>query len=561
VGTKPTSAVPIFLLVVGCGTALAFSAPAGRSLPADAVEPERLPWLIARSSVAFQAGIVAGPVVGGFLFTVDARLPFAAVALLLVVMSTAVMMVRLTSQPRRRRRPGEADEPEVLLARAAQEAGVGSSIGITTSTSHEGLHEATEGLRFVRSQPILLGAISLDLLAVLFGGAVALLPAIAKDRLGVGVVGLGWLRAAAGMGAGAATAVLTIRPITRGVGRTLLAVVALFGVFTIVLGVTRDFAVAFVAIVALSAADAISVFIRATLVPLLTPGAKRGRVLAVENVFIGGSNELGAFESGVAGQLLGTSGSVVLGGVTTIAVALGWWYLFPMLRDLDGFPVSADLEDSCTAPGPGDDVKHVVASGYDRIAERYADWSPATPSGPKTKYLNVALRLVPSGGEALDLGCGTGQHLTRHLVAHYRVTGVDLSSRSIALARQQVPEADFLLADMATLDLPSGSFDLITAFYSFIHVPRREHPAVLARIRSWLRPGGVLIATMAAGAGGEGVEQDWLGTPMYWSNWDAQTNRRLITDAGLELLDAVEETELEGDVSVTHLWVVARRPD
>jgi hypothetical protein len=188
-----------------------------------------------------------------------------------------------------------------------------------------------------RKKPVL-GAISLDLFAVLFGGAVALLPAIAKDKLGVGAVGLGWLRAAGGLGAAAMTVGLAVRPITRRVGRTLLIVVAAFGVFTLVLGLTRSFVIAFLAMAALSAADAVSVFIRATLVPLVTPQDKRGRVLAVENVFIGASNELGAFESGVAGAVIGTTGAVVLGGVGTLAVALGWWRLFPSLRDVDTFP-------------------------------------------------------------------------------------------------------------------------------------------------------------------------------------------------------------------------------
>ncbi len=194
----------------------------------------------------------------------------------------------------------------------------------------------------MRDEPILLGAISLDLFAVLFGGAIALLPAIAKDRLGVGAVGLGWLRAAGGIGAGAMTLGLAVRPITRRVGPKLLVTVALFGVFTIVLGVTHNFGVAFVAILALSAADAISVFIRATLVPLITPASKRGRVLAVENVFIGASNELGAFESGVSGQLLGTTGSVVLGGIATLAIAIGWRFVFPSLRRVDRFPTPDD---------------------------------------------------------------------------------------------------------------------------------------------------------------------------------------------------------------------------
>jgi hypothetical protein len=123
----------------------------------------------------------------------------------------------------------------------------------------------------------------------------------------------------------------------------LLGVVALFGVFTIVLGVTRSFVVAFIAMAALSGADAVSVFIRATITPLVTPPDKRGRVLAVENVFIGASNELGAFESGVAGQVLGPSGAIVLGGMATLAIAGTWWALFPALRDVDAFPTSADV--------------------------------------------------------------------------------------------------------------------------------------------------------------------------------------------------------------------------
>jgi predicted MFS family arabinose efflux permease len=203
------------------------------------------------------------------------------------------------------------------------------------------MHEAVEGVRFVRSQPILLGAISLDLFAVLFGGAVALLPAIAENRLGVGAVGLGLLRAAIGIGAGAVTLFLVVRPVKRRVGRTLLLTVALFGVGTIALGATTNFAVAFVALMVLSGADSVSVFIRSTLVPLVTPPEKRGRVLAVEAVFIGASNELGAFESGVVGQLFGAPVAVVLGGVGTLVVAALWWGLFPALRNVDRFPVSA----------------------------------------------------------------------------------------------------------------------------------------------------------------------------------------------------------------------------
>jgi SAM-dependent methyltransferase len=207
----------------------------------------------------------------------------------------------------------------------------------------------------------------------------------------------------------------------------------------------------------------------------------------------------------------------------------------------------------------GNEFKRLVSSGYDEIAERYSEWSPATADGPKRKYLDAARRLVPAGGTALDLGCGTGEHVTRHLAKLYEVTGVDISARSVAIARKQIPEAAFVVADMATLDLSPASYDLITAFFSMIHVPRTEHAGLLSRIHSWLRPGGVLIATMAAGMGGEGVEDDWLGVPMYWSNWDATTNKRLVAEAGFDLLEAVEETELEGDTPVTHLWVVAQR--
>jgi MFS family permease len=128
----------------------------------------------------------------------------------------------------------------------------------------------------------------------------------------------------------------------RHVGRRLLVAVAVFGIATIVLGTTHNYAIAFIAMLVLSGADAISVFVRATLVPLVTPRSKRGRVLAVENVFIGASNELGAFESGVAGQILGPGGAVVLGGVATLAIAFGWSVLFPDLRDIDTFPTPVD---------------------------------------------------------------------------------------------------------------------------------------------------------------------------------------------------------------------------
>lgn len=329
-GTSPTAVGPIFAMAFAFGIARAFAAPAARSLPADTVAPERLPWLVARFSGAWQAALVVGPVLGGFLYAVDIRLPYVAAGVLLLLAAGAISLVR---------RPVRHATPSVSpLEEAAVEPVEGHAIALAAEPAERGLRDAVEGLRFIRHRPVLLGAISLDLFAVLLGGAVALLPAIATDRLGVDAVGLGWLRAAGGIGAAAVTALLAFRPVKRHVGRTLLVAVATFGVATIVLGVTGTFAVAFLAMAVLSGADSISVFVRATLVPLVTPADKRGRVLAVENVFIGASNELGAFESGVVGQLLGPAGAIVLGGLGTLAIAGGWWFLFPDLRRVDGFP-------------------------------------------------------------------------------------------------------------------------------------------------------------------------------------------------------------------------------
>ncbi len=319
VASDPTAVGPVFALVVVSGIAGAFTSPATRALPADVLPPEGLPWLVARHSATWQAAIIVGPVVGGTLYAVDPIAPFIAVGVLHLLSAAAYPFITL--------RPAEERE----AVRTVEE-----------EAARPGLGHALEGLRFIRHHPVLLGAISLDLFAVLFGGAVALLPAIAEERLGVGAVGLGWLRAAGGIGAAAVTLVLTRRPVVRRVGRTLLIAVALFGLGTIALGVTQAYAVAFLAMLVLSGADAISVFIRATLVPLVVPQDMRGRVLAVENVFIGGSNELGAFESGVAGQILGPAGAVVLGGVATVAIAGTWWVTFPDLREVDRFPGTED---------------------------------------------------------------------------------------------------------------------------------------------------------------------------------------------------------------------------
>jgi MFS family permease len=303
--TGQTSLLWVYMLVLVVGVARAFIAPATRALPADLVRGDQLGRVVALSAGSWQAGLVVGPVLGGFLYAARAGWPFAAAALLIAM--TAILLLRIPPVP-----PHSVERGSPLT-------------------------EALAGLRFIRRTPLVLGAVSLDLFAVLFGGAVALLPAIAEKQLGVGAVGLGWLRAAVGIGAGLMTATLAWRPVGRRVGRVLLAAVAAFGLGTIVLGLTKSYPVAFAALLILSAADAVSVWVRATLVPLATPAAMRGRVLAMENVFIGASNELGAFESGVAAALVGLVGAVVLGGAATIGIVFVWWLLFPTLRDVDRF--------------------------------------------------------------------------------------------------------------------------------------------------------------------------------------------------------------------------------
>ena len=323
--TGPSAVGPIFAVAFVYGVARAFVAPSTRALPANVAPPGTLPRVTATNSGAWQAALIVGPVLGGFLYAAGPVWPFVAAGALGLVAAVLALLIR----------PLASEGPTAVSDAESEGSAEGEGGG-----RRGGLQGALDGLRYVRRTPILLAAVSLDLFAVLFGGAVALLPAIAEERLGVGSVALGWLRAAAGVGAVVVALALARRPIVRRIGRTLLAAVAVFGVATVVLGLTRSFAVAFVALAVLSAADMVSVFVRATLVPLATPDEVRGRVLAAENVFIGASNELGAFESGVAGEALGVTGAVISGGLLTLGVAAVWWFRFPVLRDLDRF---ADL--------------------------------------------------------------------------------------------------------------------------------------------------------------------------------------------------------------------------
>jgi MFS family permease len=307
--SEPTSVWPFFAFAAAYGASRSFAAPASRSLPIDLAPPHLLDRVIALKALSFQSGIIVGPVVAGFAAVVSPELPYLISAGLLV---TALALLTQVRKPQTAR----LDSPAGVL---------------------QAFSDAVDGIRYIRGNPIVFGAITLDLFAVLLGGATALLPAIAEKRLGVGEVGLGWLRAADGIGAASMSLFLAYVILRRRIGRVLLASVAVFGVATIFLGFTTNYGVAFVAIVVLSAADAISVYIRSSLVPLATPEEMRGRVIAVENVFIGGSNELGALESGVAAQFLGLVWSVVTGGIGTIAIVGLWWRYFPALRDVDTF--------------------------------------------------------------------------------------------------------------------------------------------------------------------------------------------------------------------------------
>lgn len=306
--SKPTSVAPMFVIATMFGASRAFLSPALRPIAAMIAPEGGLPRVIAFYSATWTGAAILGPAVSGFLYAIDPAVAYGAAG---VLIACGMFLLSLVQLPR-------VVEPIVPQERPT-------------------LRDAVEGLVFIRRTPVLLAAISLDLFAVLFGGAVALLPVIAEEQLRVGDVAYGWLRAAGGIGAATMAVFLAFRPVRRRVGRTLLVVVAVFGIATVVLGTTRSFWIAFFALLVASAADMVSVFIRSSLVPLVTPDDKRGRVSAVENVFIGASNELGAFESGAVSSVAGTPATVIGGGVATIAIAAAWWMMFPSLRNVDSF--------------------------------------------------------------------------------------------------------------------------------------------------------------------------------------------------------------------------------
>ena len=298
---------PIFAALTVFGAARAFMMPASQAILMNIVPGESFGRAVALNSSTFHVAVIMGPVLGGFLYLGGPRLVYGVVAALLALSIVLMLFVRSRSAP---------------LAPAAP-----ASLG-----------RVLEGLQFVRSRPVILGAISLDLFAVLLGGAVALLPAYARDVLHADATGLGLLRAAPGVGAAVTALVLAVRPLERRVGAWMFAGVGVFGLATVVLGQTERLSVALVALLLTGAGDMVSVYVRHLLVQLETPDAIRGRVSAVNAVFIGASNELGEFESGLVAAWLGLLPAIVVGGLATVAVTLLWAWRFPSLSRMDRLP-------------------------------------------------------------------------------------------------------------------------------------------------------------------------------------------------------------------------------
>jgi MFS family permease len=296
------SVKPIYVVLVLLGVVRSFNGTASRSILPQLVPEEHLGNAVAWNATTFQAATILGPSFGGILYAAF-RGPSAVYgAAMLTAVGGLLSMFRIKTRPQARRR-----EP------------------MTTKTILAGLH-------FIWREKLILGAISLDLFAVLLGGAVALLPVYAREILHTGPWGLGLLRTAPGVGAAVMAVALAHRPLRGRAGPTLLWSVAGFGICTIIFGVSTSLAFSLISLICLGAADMVSVIIRATLVQLRTPDAMRGRVNAVDMVFIGTSNELGQFESGLTAQWFGTVPAVLLGGVGTLVVIALWAWRFPELR-------------------------------------------------------------------------------------------------------------------------------------------------------------------------------------------------------------------------------------
>ena len=291
----------LFTLAALHGVARVFTGPSMSAIAPNIVPPELLPKAIALSSIAWQGATVAGPAIGGFLYAAHPSAPYWTAAALMGLAILALTPIRRIVPPKMEGNPHP-------------------------------IRQMIEGLTYVRGHRFLLGAITLDLFAVLLGGATAMLPVFARDILQVGTEGLGLLRAAPAVGAALVAGIFAVRPLQRNVGVKMLWAVAAFGLATIAFGFSRSLPLSMFVLALLGAADMLSVYVRSSLVQLHTPDTMRGRVSAVSGLAISASNELGELQSGLFAALFGPVGAVVFGGGAAIAVAGVWSQLFPELR-------------------------------------------------------------------------------------------------------------------------------------------------------------------------------------------------------------------------------------
>jgi MFS family permease len=300
-----TSVYPIYFILLLNGTVRAFNGPASQAFLPLLVPEEHFPNAVAWGSSIFQTATIAGPMLGGVLYGITGSpAPVYALAIASYLGALACM--------------------SRVHVKAEERAKTAASLAIVL-----------EGLTYIWRNKLVLGTISLDLFAVLLGGAVALLPVYAREILNVGAFGLGVLRSAPGVGAVAMAIVVAHWPLRRRAGSAMLLCVFAFGAFTIIFGLSHSLAISLVSLILLGASDMVSVIVRHTMIQLSTPDAMRGRVSAVNMVFIGASNEVGQFESGLTAQWFGTVPAVVIGGLGTIVIVVLWSVMFPSLRKVD----------------------------------------------------------------------------------------------------------------------------------------------------------------------------------------------------------------------------------
>jgi MFS family permease len=311
----PQAVHPIYAVLFLLGVVRVFNGPAGRALLPQLVPDEVFSNAVAWNATTFQAATILGPALGGVFYAAFRGPSGVYVISLVVCLLAAGTLARLNIRPANRR-------AEELTARTV-----------------------SAGLRYIWRHKIVLGSISLDLFAVLLGGSVALLPVFAREILNTGPWGLGVLRSAPGIGALVMAVALAYRPLRRRVGKTMLVCVAGFGLFTILFGISRSMVLSLIALLFVGATDMVSVVVRGILVQVATPDEVRGRVNAVDMIFIGASNELGEFESGLTAHWFGTVPAVLVGGAGTLLVVAVWAWMFPELREADQLDAGAKLRE------------------------------------------------------------------------------------------------------------------------------------------------------------------------------------------------------------------------